>query len=315
MQIENGVVKLVVMAGYPKIKKTVPESGQAVVLVLLSLSVVLTVVLFVMARSITDISTSGKQADSVRAFSAAEAGVENALITGIGSGGSVSIGEASYTVDVANFARGNSAINYPSPLISGDTATVWFVDHDADGNLSCGTDTSCFANPDVRFCWGNANAAKDALSPALEISVYYKATDNVLTNLSDVRVARITADPFEDRRTENNFDAIDPYAGQCDANGIKYQFRKTFNFSDIGISDTSAGRLLFAKVRFIYNTDTQHALAIKAFSGTTSFPSQGTMVSSLGTSGQSNRKVNVFQGWPEFPFSGLAVFSSLEILK
>lgn len=288
------------------------ESGQAIVLVLLSLSVVLTIVLFVISRSVTDITTSTEQADSVRAFSAAEAGVENAFV--IGGNLSGNFGDASYNATVSDFAKSLTGVNYPIPLLSGDVATIWFVDHDTDGNFTCGTGSSCFANTDFRLCWGNTDAPTNDTSPAIEVSVYYKANNSDLTDFTDVRIARITADPYETRRGNNSFGVIDNYT-PCDVAGIKYPFRLTFNFSDLGISNVSAGRLLFAKVRFIYNTETSHVLGAKVFSGTSTFPSQGKMISSLGSSGESNRKVNVFQGWPEFPFSGLAIFSLPGITK
>lgn len=286
------------------------ESGQAIVLVLLSLSVVLTIVLFVISRSVTDITTSTEQADSVRAFSAAEAGVENAFVVGGNLSGN--FGDASYNATVSDFAKSLTGINYPIPLISGDLATIWFVDHDADGNLTCGTGSSCFANTDLRLCWGNKDAPTNDTSPAIEVSIYYKANNSDLNDLTDVKIARITADPYEVRRAANSFDVS--YT-PCDVAGTKYPFRLTFNFNDLGISNVSSGRLLFAKVRFIYNTETSHALGAKVNSGTTAFPSQGKMISSLGSSGESNRKVNVFQGWPEFPFSGLAIFSLPGITK
>ncbi len=46
-------------------------------LVLLSMSVVLTLVLFILSRSITDIAVTTSQEEAVRAFSAAEAGVDD----------------------------------------------------------------------------------------------------------------------------------------------------------------------------------------------------------------------------------------------
>jgi Tfp pilus assembly protein PilX len=89
------------------------ESGQALVLVLLSLSVVLTLVLFILARSITDVTVSSRQEESVRAFSAAEAGIERALVAGTGFG-TTEIGNASYTTSVTDFALGGNDMNFPA---------------------------------------------------------------------------------------------------------------------------------------------------------------------------------------------------------
>jgi Tfp pilus assembly protein PilX len=80
------------------------QKGQALVLVLLSLSVVLTLVLFILSRSITDVAVSSKEEESARAFSAAEAGIERSLV--VGSGNSSDIGDAHYVASVTSFALG-----------------------------------------------------------------------------------------------------------------------------------------------------------------------------------------------------------------
>src|SRR6185369_6746883 len=94
------------------------ESGQALVLVLLSLAVVLTLVLFVLSRSVTDVAVSSRQEEAVRAFSAAEAGVERALVVG-SSSGSTQIGDATYKANVTSYAEGLPDFNYPIVMSSG----------------------------------------------------------------------------------------------------------------------------------------------------------------------------------------------------
>ena len=86
------------------------NEGQALILVLLGLAVVLTVVLFILSRSITDVAVSSSQSQSVSAFSAAEAGVEQALV--IGTGGNSSVGSASYTSQVTNVGQNNTSFIY-----------------------------------------------------------------------------------------------------------------------------------------------------------------------------------------------------------
>src|SRR6185369_13919907 len=100
------------------------ESGQALVLVLLSLAVVLTLVLFILSRSITDVAVSSRQEESVRAFSAAEAGIEKSLV--IGTGSTSVIGDANYSSSVLSYAEGTQDLVYPINLSSGDTSTTWF---------------------------------------------------------------------------------------------------------------------------------------------------------------------------------------------
>lgn len=295
------------------------ESGQALVLVLLSLSVVLTIVLFVLSRSITDISISTEQADSVRAFSAAEAGVENALITGAGSGGTVQIGDASYSVDVTNYSENLPTFNYPVPLLSGDTMTDWFVSHDSTGKITCAAGFPCFTGNTLKFCWGNSGtASNNAVTPAVEVSIYYETTPG---NLSTIQVARATFDPNASRGATNYFAAVD--AGTCQIDGVGYAFQKTVTMSGLGIpaaSYNTPNGLIFAKVRMLYNTDAGHIVGTSAnFAGNSTLPSQGINIVSTGVSGTSgrlsNRRVSVFRGWQEFPLSGLSVFYPYGVSK
>jgi Tfp pilus assembly protein PilX len=131
------------------------ESGQALVLVLLSLSVVLTLILYILSRSVTDVAISSRQEEAVRAFSAAEAGIERSLITGVGYDTSQEIGNATYTTTVVDYASGDDEFQLPNPLSSGDTATIWFVSHDANGNLICDDEHYCFTGDSLEVCWGN----------------------------------------------------------------------------------------------------------------------------------------------------------------
>src|SRR3972149_10501389 len=101
------------------------ERGQALLIVLLSMAVILTVVLSVISRSITDISLTTYSEDALRAFSAAEAGVERALI--VGSDVSEAIGNASFTADVSGLAEGSSSYDYPIEVYSGESIYIWFV--------------------------------------------------------------------------------------------------------------------------------------------------------------------------------------------
>src|SRR3982751_4984015 len=113
------------------------SSGQALLMVLLSVGVVLTVALSVVARSITDVSTTTKDEESLRAFSAAEAGVEQVLKNPIASlpvdqtpqvtqiGNTVT----NYSASLTSFPEVPTQYLYPVELQSGDSATVWLSAH------------------------------------------------------------------------------------------------------------------------------------------------------------------------------------------
>jgi len=291
------------------------ESGQALVLVLLSLAVVLTIVLFILSRSITDISVSSGQAESVRAFSAAEAGVEKALVIGSAGSGITEIGDASYTSSITDFAEGTKEFAYPSPLISGDIMTTWFIAHDTDGNMTCSVTYPCFTGNTLKVCWGNTGTSgSTATTPAIEVSVYYESTPG---NLSTIKIGRAVYDSNSSRRSTNSFST--PDSGACTIGGTSYVFQKTITLSDLGIPSGSysvQNGLIFAKVRMLYNTDTAHVIGTSVdFSGNSVLPSQGQGIVSTGTAGESNRRINVFQGFPEFPFGGNSIFSPSGVTK
>lgn len=293
------------------------ESGQALVLVLLSLSVVLTIVLFVLSRSVTDISNSTSQSDSVRAFSAAEAGIENALITGSGTSGTVTIGDASYSVDVANSSAGQTTFNNPTPLLSGETMIIWFVSHKSDGTLTCDSAyPSCYTGDLLEVCWGAQGTSSSTVStPAIEVSIYYESTPG---DLSTVKIARVALDPNVSRRSQNSFSAAS--ANICSINGVNYAFQNTISFSSLGGVNNNG--LLFAKARMLYNAQQPHPIGVSVATSGYTLPSQGLEITSTGVSGtagglsnQSNRRINVFQGWPEFPFSGTSIQTPYGISK
>lgn len=262
------------------------QAGQALVLVLLSLAVVLTLVLFVLARSTTDIAVSSRSEAAARAFSAAEAGIENSLVIGEGSSGSFA--DAEYSSSVTAFAEAKTEFNYPIDLSSGDTMLVWFASHDTDGNIG----TNTFSGTAMTVCWGAAGTAADSKAPAIEVSVFYEATPGVP---GSTQIARGAYDPYAaSRNPANNFT---PSGGSgCTVDGVNYAFQQSVNFSSLGISSPTG--LLYARVRMLYNNAPQ-SLGVKVTGGT--LPSQGQDISSTGSAGDANRKVQVFQGWSEAP--------------
>jgi Tfp pilus assembly protein PilX len=97
-----------------KAKKTGYQSGQALLLVLLSMAVVLTIVLSVLSRTITDITVTTKEEEALRAFAAAEAGIERALIIGNNTGNFED--GASFAATISNFGSQVSEYAYPEKL-------------------------------------------------------------------------------------------------------------------------------------------------------------------------------------------------------
>jgi len=284
-----------------KYQKGLPrhEAGQAVLVVLLSLSVVLIIVLFILSRSITDLSLSTKEEDSLRAFSAAEAGVERALIAG--STGNLTIGDANFSATVAEFAEGSTEVIYPISLYSGENAIFWFSRPNSLG----------FTGSQFKVCWADSGTSNsDATTPALEITVVYRTT------VGEYRVARKMLDPNTSGRTSSNGYVA---AGTCTVSGQIFQFQNTVTFDASGLNIANYatdGVLQYATAKLLYNTATAHKVAIDITGTGSVLPSQGALVDSKGNFGDANRRIEVYQLHPETPpIFANAIFSSGSIIK
>lgn len=289
------------------------DSGQAVLVVLLVMAVVLTIVLSILGASTSDIKISSNETESLRAFSAAESGIEKALLSNSSVQGS--IGNANYNVTVSSLAQGAKTFNYPASLPSGDLAILWFVAHDANGNLTCGAGT-CFTGKSVKVCWGKPGTLTGvATTPAVDITVYYTVNPG---DYSTTRMVKSIYDPNPARLSGDFYSSAD--LGTCTVDNTDYQFQKTIDLSTLGISAgsyNSQNGLQFLTVRTLYNTDQDQSLGFDLnFAGNSTIPAQGNKVDSTGTLNTSTRRIFVtspYGGYP--PILDTAIFSPGGITK
>jgi hypothetical protein len=251
------------------------SSGQAVLLVILGMAVVLTIVLSVVSRTVTDVSISEVEENSSKAFSAAEAGIERLLIgeTNI-SGEQLGNNALIESAQALPLGEGLDHFDFTDTYNNGDVANIWFVSHTDDGkNLTCSPPTKpCFGGNSFKLLWN-----EDA---AIEVSVYYDPTGNSLSStpsFSGVRVKRFAFDPNSSRRGNNNFSATD--IGEDD-----------YSHSSGDISLSGLTNPLFARVRFLY--ESSFGFGVKVPSGTT-LPSQGRLLISRGSAEGATRQVEV----------------------
>lgn len=258
-------------------------SGQALLLVLLSMSVVLTIVLSIVARSTLDIGVSTRSEESVRAFSAAEAGIEQALVAG--STGDVSIGDATFNAKVT-YSSVNEFILSPG-LYSGESATVWFTSHDLNGNLVC----PCFTGNEIEVCWGEETTNPNLpTTPALEVSIVYLEGD-----YTTAKIARVVVDPNYSRKMLNSFS--DPSGGRiCTIDSQKFAFRYKFNLAALRVNTSG---LQLARIALLYNNNMGYPVSVRVFGG--DLPVQKLIINSSGVSGSSTRKIEVNRGFKELP--------------
>lgn len=285
----------------------VRERGQAVLIVLLTMVVALTVVLSIVSSSSSDIRLSTLESSSQRAFSAAEAGAERALVAGTIGQGSVNTG-ATYNVNISGLAENTIRYVYPSTLNKGDSGIFWLVDHAADKSLTCSTG-NCFTGNRANICWGVMDSLADTTlptTPALEVSVFYLATPG---NYNSAAVTKEIYDPNVARR--GVFYAA-PSSTNCSILGTSFAFQANITFSNLGVGVSGAQNgLQFISVKPLYsNTPQPVAINVGIAGNTGDLPSQGQTVDSSGSLDNATRRVQVarnFGGLPA-PFDA-AIFS------
>lgn len=292
----------------PSFTNNINSGGQALVLVLLALAVVLVIVLYILSRTITDISSSSSSSSAISAFSAAEAGVEQALVgspTGVATTGTVGninsansgaadIAAASYTTTSNPVGKNATSFVFPVSLNSGDNMTLWLKSQDS---------SSDFAGSTVKICWGKVGTESNSgTTPAIEAVLFYGGA-------SSAKIFRATYDPNAASRSPSNSFAAATVA-TCTIEGQVFPFSAT-----LSIPSATYPSPQFMFVRMFYNSDTTQPVGFDSLSAST-FPTQGILVDSSGSSGESNRRVSVFQGWPEVPLPfQFAVYSSTGLSK
>jgi Tfp pilus assembly protein PilX len=284
------------------------QSGQALLIILLVMAVILTIALSIASRSVTDISVSKQEDDAARAFSAAEAGIEQALnggtvaISGLSSGGS-------FSANVVGLAASGKQYVIPLLVSSGEAVPIWFVNHDSSNNnaLTCSTNLACSTARQFLLCWGDSTAsANPATIPALELSVFYTSSGN---NWSTAKIARAAFDPSSSR--SNGFTTTGFTAPQV-INGTTFPYCQSINLDSTamfpgtpaiasrGSNAADQTGPQFMRIKLFYNTDKAYPVGINITDSGT-LPPQGSNVNSLGQSGDADRRIQVDQLYRDLP--------------
>lgn len=255
------------------------QSGQVVLITLLVLAIATTVALSLVSRTTTDTSITNQIEESSRAFSAAEAGVEEALKSGIGSGEvPVLVGqEASYKVNVNTIGGATGVFEFPKKTLKGVTETVWLVSHDSNGNL---VETPTYTASSLSVCWSS-----ESTTPAVAVTLLYKESSD-----SSYRVAKAAFDPNSTRALTNKFSSSYAPGGCGGTTGTAYKVTITFGDLDASINPVT-DTLLMLRLRPVYSD-----AKIAVDPGAEVLPVQGGKIDSTGTTASGiNRKIVVYQ--------------------
>ncbi len=288
------------------------ESGQIILILILVMTVALAIGLSIVQKSLVDVSTASKLEQSSRAFSAAEAGIEKALrgdttpqffndnnsqITEIVDPGSLPPAVSSGTPQ--------PALEYP-PLAKEDIAQVWLANPDSASNPPA----AAYTQPTLDVYWGNSSTDYAAIEISL---IYHNGTSYqsrkwYIDNSSASRIP------------PNGFEAI--ICGGYTIGVNRYQCKKTLG-NTLGPGNeplpvTSPNVLMLLRVRLLYNSTSQPfaVQAVDSCGANCLLPSQAKSIISTGVSGDTLRKVKLFQLNKVVPFYfDYALFSAGPITK
>lgn len=274
-----------------KLPRSTAQKGQALIVILLVSAIGLTIGLTLASRSTEETSITTELEESSRAFSAAEAGLEEsiqsigvyptgAIVGSLGSG-------ANYTVDIEVAAGEAGPFQFPGEIKNNQPVTVWLVEHNNDGTIdwsnSQGKNYPETENT-IEICWGESGGAEAALM----VSLYH---------YPDGEIRRQAYDPSGNATIINN--AVAASNASPDDCGGNYSYKASPVFTDAGMpgfGDPPGDTRAFLRIRPVVDGGGETRLAIApagAPAGWAVLPSQGEIHTSTGTtaSGQQTKIV------------------------
>lgn len=266
------------------------QRGQILLIVVLTMIIALTVGLSIASRIVTELRLSRQNEESQRAFQAAEAGIEQTLRQGQSISSSVNFDEsnASFTTTFTSQSGASLLMNNGLEVDQTVGADVWLSDYSSDlgevflnpmGEGNPVTITIYWRSPNQTSC---LQGSGDATSPAIEVAVLSgdKESPSIAKYAYEASgCTRISGVP---QGTSGNYTIG---TGQT-------PFR---NSATITVTDG-----LIMKVMPIYNSS---LIGITAVSNGNpiAFPPQGSIVESVGSAGDTVRKVTYFRSFPQLP--------------
>ena len=269
------------------------QRGQVLLIVVLTMIVALTVGLSIAARIVTELRLSKQNEESQRAFQAAEAGVQQTLVR------QGSVGSANAPITFDNNAAFSTTFEEDSgtaivmnnglevdQAVGGD---VWLSDYNVDPSLQFLNPMGSGSPVSITMYWGTASqtscvsGAGDSAAPAIEVTALVGPKNNPSTyrnifeaagcnRINNAIVGTTAGGPFTLKSTV---------------------FRNSVNLTFNG-SSLSNG--LIMKVVPVYNST-----VVGFQTSGEEFPPQGSVVTSTGTSGDTVRKVEYYQSYPQMP--------------
>ena len=281
----------------------VMKSGQALVAVLMALSILVTVGLSVASRSVTEVGITTSQEESAKALEAAEAGLEKAVGgTMTGGQGSLSGSGAVYVVTPAPTPPPGGFKEYIVPFtpMEGETASV---------DMKGYTKPTTYKRR-IRFCWG-VNSSNPPV--ALEVVLYYYHGPNRLS------LGRRIYNPGNAVSGLNSsvVDSFDHQLSKCPVN-FKYTYEEDYSeFMRLPYpANADDDKLSYFRIR-LYGVQygKPESVAVAAGNGAR-FSTQYTEFVSVGSAGSATQKIRgVNMNYDVPSIFDAAVFSGTSLEK
>lgn len=328
------MLKLNLPAGGQKSK----QKGQAILILILVMTVALAIGLSIVQKSLVDVSTSSKVEQSSRAFSAAEAGIETALR-------SVSNASCSNCQDFSGSKIQEIADVDKIPCIPGqvacaqaanvqqaplefprlskeDVMQAWLADPQAS-LPACTASDICYQQDTLDVYWGDPDHRYDLDKPALELTlVYYDL--NVTPPQFKSKKWYLDPDSSRSGPSNNGFEDVSSRCGggHTPSGGVN-TYRCKYTLTNLPVPTAGVanrGQVMLIRPRLHYNQNPQY-VAFQAV-GTAVPPTNRVLpptarsIISTGTSGETQRKIKLYQIYNMVPpYFDYAIFSIGEIIK
>lgn len=298
--------------------KKIEQKGQALIILLLIMLVTLTIGLAVTQRSLSDLSSSNKVDQSTRAFSAAEAGIEKALQSG--SSTVISSGElqdqATANVKISDLLPlAHQALEYP-PIGKDTVAQFWLADPTSLATVYPG-------NTPINIYFGNRydSSPQNPDIPAIEVNLISKSGGNYVST-------KYFYDPVTSRQASDNFTCNSSFPPACAATPSCQGATHDVNTSNSPNKSSGPDRHFWCMItintpaspimiraRILYS-NTDQPIAVEPVGSSNSLPPQARIYTSIGTAGQTLKKIQVFKMQYVVPaYFDFAIFSAGDITK
>jgi hypothetical protein len=254
------------------------ERGQILLIVVLVMTIALTIGISVATRTISNLRTTSEQESSQRAFSAAEAGIEVALQNNIATSGAFT-NNASYDTSVSAFSGRNLLLQNGSVVFKDTPVDVWLATY---------PNYTAPWTGNITVYWGTSSDTcntSEALNTraALEIVL-------ISGTKANPQLTHYPVDPCPARAGFNQFESIPSLGGTV--LGRQFAYRKTIA--------VASGLIL--RIIPLYASARIGVIGCNgAGSDCNDLPAQGTMVTSIGTSDTTQRKVVGVRSYPSLP--------------